>query len=691
MVWWRVPATTRQQEQEAPRSGALTEKGFRLDIQGIRGFALILVLLCHASVPWAEGGFVGLDIFFVLSGFLITGLILAEIDKTGTVSIVRFYARRARRLLPLAVTVLIVILVGALVLFSSIRTEEVSGDVIAAALYFVNWRFMAQAVDYFAFEDPNVSPVQHYWSLSVEEQFYLVWPLLVLAVLVVARRRGLGHRGLLAVLIGTLTIGSFAYGVWFSEVSTQQAYFSTLSRGWEIGVGCALALVLPAGLRMPRLLATVLSGGAIAALAWMTLTFRDDIPYPGWYALVPTMATAAWIVAGTAVTAAAPIRLFSLAPMQYLGKISYAWYLWHWPALVFAAKIFGPLSVTDSVLVTLAAWVPTIVSHHLIEERFRRSSTLARRPGLSLRVGATFTVTAVALAVTFSAVQPSVPVASGEQAVGARVLERGEAPQQEAVAIRPDLAKAEDDRGLPFEEGCHIKNDDRVESPECAYGDLRSDTTVVVFGDSHGLQYAPGMIALAERRGWRLESLTRAGCTVALVQLKPRCDQWRENTLRRIARTRPALVVVTTGTMDRYEVRAEDGTRLSREESQPLLERGMEETLRRLKATGAKVAVIRDQPRLPFDPIDCVAGNLESLDQCAFSPDRPVDYAFDARAARRVPGVKLIDPMPLLCPQRICPSVVGNVLVYRNTYHLTATFAATLDRWLGRKLPRLRG
>lgn len=689
MVWQRVPATTRQREAGAPRSGALTDSGFRLDVQGIRGFALVLVLLCHASVPWAEGGFVGLDVFFVLSGFLITGLILAEIDRTGTVSIVAFYARRARRLLPLAVTVLVVILAGALALFSSVRTEEVSGDVIAAALYVVNWRFMAQAVDYFAFEDPSVSPVQHYWSLSVEEQFYLVWPLLVLGALTVARRRGLGHRGLLAVLVGTLTIGSFAYGVWFSEAAAQQAYFSTLARGWELGVGCALALILPAGLRMPRALATLLSGGAIAALAWMTLTFRDDIPYPGWYALVPTLATAAWIVAGTAVTATAPIRLFSLPPLQYLGRISYAWYLWHWPALVFAAKVLGPLSVTESVLVTLAAWVPTIVSHHLVEERFRRSPTLAGRPGLSLRIGAAFTVTALALAVTLSAVQPRVPVASGKEAPGARVLERGEPPQQRAEAIRPDLTRAEDDRGRPFEEGCHIKGDDRVESPACAYGDLRSDTTVVLFGDSHGLQYAPGMIALAQRRGWRLESLTRAGCTVALVALRPRCDRWREHTLRRIERTRPALVVVTTGTLGRYQVRDADGDRLSRKASQPLLERGMVRTLRRLKATGAKVAVIRDQPRLPFDPIDCVAANLESLDRCAFAPDRPSDLAFDARAARRVRGVRLIDPVPLLCPQGTYPSVIGNVLVYRNTYHLTATFAATLDRWLERRLPRV--
>ncbi|HEX5087498.1 MAG TPA: acyltransferase, partial [Nocardioides sp.] len=301
----------------ATESTATPRLRHRDDVQGLRAIAVLTVIASHASVPYLDGGFVGVDVFFVISGFLISKLLFREAERTGRISIPSFYARRARRILPAATLVTLATVVASAIWLSAVDLLAVAKDALWAVFFAANIHFAAIGTDYFAQEEPP-SPLQHYWSLSVEEQFYLVWPLLVLAVLVVARRRGLGHRGLLAVLIGTLTIGSFAYGVWFSEVSTQQAYFSTLSRGWEIGVGCALALVLPAGLRMPRLLATVLSGGAIAALVWMTLTFRDDIPYPGWYALVPTMATAAWIVAGTAVTAAAPIRLFSLAPMQYL-------------------------------------------------------------------------------------------------------------------------------------------------------------------------------------------------------------------------------------------------------------------------------------------------------------------------------------------------------------------------------------
>jgi peptidoglycan/LPS O-acetylase OafA/YrhL len=174
------------------RPAATTERGMRLEIQGVRGLALVLVLLCHADVPFAVGGFVGLDVFFVLSGFLITGLIVSELDRTGSLSFARFYGRRAKRLLPLAAFVLAVVVAGSLAIFPPVRSEEAASDVIASALYFVNWHFIGESVDYFAFEGASISPVQHYWSLSVEEQFYLVWPPLLVLSGLWARKRGRG-------------------------------------------------------------------------------------------------------------------------------------------------------------------------------------------------------------------------------------------------------------------------------------------------------------------------------------------------------------------------------------------------------------------------------------------------------------------------------------------------------------------
>lgn len=680
--------TDRHRARLPARSGALTDKGFRLDIQGIRGFALVLVLACHAGLPWAEGGFVGLDVFFVLSGFLITGLLLAEVQRTGRLSLLKFYGRRARRLLPLAITVLAVIVAGSSLLFGSLRSFQVAGDVVAASLYFANWRFMSEAVDYFAFDDPAISPVQHYWSLSVEEQFYLLWPLLIVAVLASARRRGWRPRALLWPVVASLTLASFAYGVWFSHMDSQQAYFSTLGRVWQLGVGCMLALALPAGLRLARPVATLLGAGGLAVLAWATIAFQDDIPYPGWYGLLPTLAAAAIIVAGTSASMSWPIRALCTRPMQYLGRISYAWYLWHWPALVFAAAIWGDMSPVAEVGVTLAAWLPAIVSHHLIEEPFRHSRVLARRPRRAIAFGLSCTAAAVGLGLGLAALQTTVPTARGNQAVGARAVDGGEPVQRTARALSPDVRRAEHDRGLAFRDGCHLKNTGRTDPPRCVYGDRRSGTTVVNFGDSHGLQYFPAMRELSERREWRLVNLTRAGCTVADVEFKRRCDEWRRRALARIEREGPDLVVVHHGTDFAYEV-VTGGERLGRRASWKPLEDGLLRTLRRLRATGARVVLVRDIASAPPGVLECVADNVDDLRACAFVPRRSEEAAFDARAARRVPGVDVVDPLEILCPDGRCPAVMGNVVVYRNAYHLTATFARTLAPWLGRRLPEV--
>ena len=676
----------------APVSAAQTARGFRRDIQGIRGVALILVLGCHAELPRFAGGFVGLDVFYVLSGFLITGLILTEIERTGRVSLRDFYARRARRLLPLAVTVLVVTLLGALALLSTPRLHQVSDDVLAAAVYVANWNFMAQQVDYFAFEDGAISPVQHYWSLSVEEQFYIAWPILLLGLALLAARWRLSRRGVLLAVLGGLGGASLAYGVWFSGADPGKAYFSTLTRGWELALGGLLAVVLPAGLRMPRAVAGALAGGGIAVLLATTALYAQTIPYPGWAAVAPTLATAAVIVGGTSAVLTAPVRLLAAAPLQWLGKISYAWYLWHWPAIVFAAELWGPLTVGDRVLATLAAGIPTVVTHHLIEERFRRSRTLAARPRRAIALGSGCTAAAVALALLVVAARPGLEAAPADQVPGAKAART--VLQEQVRAIRPTPADARDDRGLLFDDGCLVKGKNR-ESPRCVYGDRESDTTVVLFGDSHALQYAPALRRIAERRGWRLVGLMRASCPVGDVDYQPTCNAWRANTMRRILRReRPDLVVVSSSTDKRFRVKV-NGTRLSRTASQPLLEAGYARTFRRLTRAGARVAVLRDQARAPFEVAECVSEHPDALRRCAFAPKRNHAFAFDVRGARKARSrVRVIDPIDVLCPRtdgrRLCPAVIGDVLVLRDTYHLSATFAATLDRWLEARLPPVR-
>jgi len=671
--------------KERPLSGARTGKGFRLDIQGVRGFALVLVLACHAGVPGMAGGFVGLDIFFVLSGFLITGLILTELDRRGTVSIGRFYARRAKRLLPLAVTVLAVTVVGSALLLSPLQSREVAGDVVAATFYFVNWHFIAESVDYFAFDETLTSPVQHYWSLSVEEQFYLIWPVTLGLGALAARRLGWGMRRTIAMLIVPIGIASLLYSIQYTPTDPRSAYFSSLTRIWELALGGVLALVLPAGLRMPRAASALLAGAGLATLVVATLAFSGETPYPGWRALLPTLATVAIIVAGTAQAASGPIRLLTRTPLQYLGKISYAWYLWHWPVVIFAGALWGHLSTPALVLATLASGIPAVLSHYAIEEPFRRSRSLGRRPRRALALGATCTATAAFLAIGLQWSNPPVPTASPELARGAQAVGPENPAKRSVEALRPAPAEAPADKGALFDDGCVLLHDD-TDSPECAYGNPDAETTVVVFGDSHALQWFPPLRELAERRDWRLVGLVRAGCVVGAVAYERPCNVWRRKAMRRIVREeRPDLVVVSNSTGRRYQVVSE-GKRLNRRASQPLLIAGFAKTLRRLKRTGAEVAVIRDQQLAPFSPPECVSENRDELSRCVFHSRRKRSRAFDAIGAARA-RVRLIDPNGILCPRYRCPTVIGNVLVYRDTYHLSATFARTLTPWLRRHLP----
>ena len=385
-------------EQEAGRR-------FRPDIEGLRAVAIVAVLLCHAGVPFLAGGYVGVDVFFVISGYLITRLLLGELDRSGTISLRGFYARRAKRLLPLSAVLLATVGVLSMILLSPLRNTEVAGDIIASALYVANWHFAAQSVDYFA-QGLEPSPVLHLWSLAIEEQFYLVWPGLMLATTWLWRRRGRSVRPVLWVVLALIFAGSLAYGIFLTEDKPAFAYFDTFARAWELGLGAALALI-GTTVRLPRLGAVALGWAGIAAIVYASFSFTGETAFPGTAALVPTLGAGALILSGTALAASArgvtrprfgAGWILSLPPVRYVGRISYSWYLWHWPFLVFAAAIWGPrLSVAAGLAAVAASWVPTQLTHTLIEDPVRRAPMLKRMPNRAIALG--LTCTAVALAV----------------------------------------------------------------------------------------------------------------------------------------------------------------------------------------------------------------------------------------------------------------------------------------------------
>ncbi len=372
---------------------------FRPDVEGLRAVAVTLVVLFHAGVPGLAGGYVGVDVFFVVSGFLITSLMLREVRRTGDLSLIDFYARRARRLLPAAAVVLVATLLASYHWLGFLRGDEIAGDVVWSALFAANFRFTAEGVDYLASQGAP-SPVQHFWSLAVEEQFYLVWPA-VIALLI-----WLGLRWAIGYWLAAAVVASLAYSIW--ETGTW-SYFSPLTRAWELGAGCLLALAAPRLDRIPYRWATALAGTGLALIVVAALTFDDATPFPGYAAVLPVLAT-------VLVLAGRGDSVLGRWPLVWLGRLSYSFYLWHWPVLIIAEQAYGePLPASTRALLILGALGLAVITYFGVEEPVRRSRTLRRSPVLTLSLAAWLIVAPLVAARWQTSTSPGAEAGTGAE------------------------------------------------------------------------------------------------------------------------------------------------------------------------------------------------------------------------------------------------------------------------------------
>ncbi len=364
------------------------DSGFRPDIEGLRAVAILTVLTHHAGMP-LHGGFIGVDIFFVISGFLITGLLVNELWSTGTISWSRFVGRRIRRLLPAAVLVLVATSFVSFFVVPGLRRREIGVDIAASAAYVVNWVFARREVDYLA-SDARPSPVQHFWSLAVEEQFYVLWPVLLIVLALVVRRPS---RRVVLTALGVLVATSFAWSIWFSDTSPRPAFFTTTTRVWELGLGALLAVAL-AGRPRP---ASPLRGSA--ALGWAALVtllavaalLPEGIDWPGAWALLATVPTAVLLWVGWQGGAGGPVRVLGWRPMVWIGGLSYSIYLWHWPFIVLGEWTADAVGTTlpgwGKAALAVASIVPAWLSWRFVETPIHHGPWLRERPRALLASG----------------------------------------------------------------------------------------------------------------------------------------------------------------------------------------------------------------------------------------------------------------------------------------------------------------
>ena len=627
---------------------------FKSEIQGLRGVAILLVVLYHAGVPYVSAGYIGVDVFFVISGFLITGLLLREQETSGRIDLGEFFARRMRRLLPAAILLIAFVVVTSHVVYPPLERQPIHSAARAAAVYLANLWFAGRAIDYLA-GDASSNPLLHMWSLAVEEQFYIVWPILIAAVVRFGSASTLRQR-LLAV-VGSVTLVSFLYCLWMTWQSQPWAFFGTPFRAWEFGLG---ALVAIAGARLQAL---PQSGMRALGFAGMALVIGGAllIPrhglFPGFLALAPSVGTAMVL---SSLLGSAPSLLGWLLrawPLVRLGDISYSLYLWHWPLLVFAAVIwpqFDSLVVCLTVLVALGA---AVLSYHAVENpiRFHRRLVLSKRLSLGWLSGAS-----IALAIGTSV------LVQAERSDGATT------PDRFAVAQR-DIPRV-------YRDGCH-GNFDATDLPPCVYGHREGSRSVVLFGDSHAAQWFPALERLALDHEWRLMSLTKSSCpafdvlvtSTAKRREYTECEQWRSRMVRRIIDARPGIVFIGNS---------------SRHYASPVeWEAGMRRTIKRFTDAGIAIAILRDTPWPGFDTTQCLARlhwrGGDSTEPCSFGRSRAMTdglqtYEAELRGIAEFHAVHLMDFTLTICPHDDCRAERDGVLLYSDAHHLTTHFVERL-------------
>lgn len=679
----------------------------RADIQGLRALAVLLVVLAHAGVGFLPGGFVGVDVFFVLSGFLITGLLLAEVLATGRVSLIDFYVRRARRILPAAALTLLATDIAAFFLLNFLRARDTVHDSLYTAVFAANFRFAARGMDYFAQTDPP-SPLLHYWSLAVEEQFYLVWPALLSIVIfglaLARRRRRAGRPRSLPLLVVVVLLSGISLGwsVHLTATLPVAAYFSPLTRAWELGLGCALAVGAATLMRVPSRGRLVMGWAGLLAIVTAAVMFSERTPFPGFAALLPTVGTALAIAAGIGDrhSRLAVARLFALRPLCFIGDRSYAFYLWHWPVLILADQYVGyELSVTVKLGLLAGAFLLSCVSYALVENPIRRRARSRRATGAVFGVSMAGVLVTAVLCLTaiardeqrFNAPVASAPLmtpTSGPVATPTPALVSYRTPNGSELVL-PDVVAAVEAarRGDPIPSGltppigrltsvppkyvlprgCSSRGDSsRVTSKICHLGDTTSRKTIVLVGDSHAMMWLPAVLELAFRDGWNVIPLLRTGCRPdrwVTNEGPESCRVWYRWALRKVRLLHPRITLIGGSIGERPSTAV------------PAAADGTIAMARELAPYGA-VVVIGDPEGLRERPADCLLASHASMATCTTTWPPSTLEAYDRVAAttRRL-GVGFIPTRGFFCFQRQCPTVIGTTIAYWDTSHITATYA----------------
>ena len=652
----------------------MTRRNYRSDMEGLRGLLIVLVVLFHAGVRWTAGGFVGVDVFFVISGFFITGVLLHEHEDNGRIDLTRFYGQRALRLAPAFLVVLLVTLAAVMWLYAPIDRAPIMASARSIAFYSGNAEFARNTVDYFA---AGQNPLLHTWSLAVEEQFYLVWPLLIVVLMFAVRARtgdayfrsDRTERRWLVSGIALAGLVSLFASLSLTATSPPQAFFSLWTRIWEFALGGVVCLLLDDDIAMGTGAGTALQFGGLVAIGFGVVTFDRITPYPGLAALVPALGGVALIVGGARAPGGAITRVLSARSLQWLGRMSYAWYLWHWPLVGIASVLDPRIGVPGKLAWSAAALVLAWITYHAIERPARDGRLRIARHWVPLASLAASGVVAL--------------LAHGGMGMAER--QASSAEQSVFAAARAD----------------HMSHDcwgTTVNEPKgaCEFGDTGSSTTIALLGDSHAEHWLGGLDRAGRANGWKIAAMVKAGCPVADIptlmhyrfkRYYTECTQYRAAMLQRIIAMRPSAIILSS--WDHYI--PADGADADWEVTPSRWRDGLRKTYERLAETGIPVVVIRGTPRTWFDVPACLsrrAAHLPMATDCTYGRSQslsPVALRAQNDAARGLP-IRFVDINDAICSAAMCAPVRNGVVVFTDDNHLTASFSRSVAPLLGQRI-----
>jgi peptidoglycan/LPS O-acetylase OafA/YrhL len=618
-----------------------------------------------------SGGFVGVDVFFVLSGFLITGLLAREVTSTGDVDLGEFYARRARRLLPAFLVVVIATIALALWIYAPIDQRPIAAHARNVALHYGNVAFAREAVDYHA---SSGNPFLHTWSLAVEEQFYIIWPLLFVVLARLENGEPTTARMTRRLGIGIAVTGalSFIVSLWLTRAAQPWAFFGMPTRIWEFALGGLISFDAARLSKISTKSGTLLQASGLAAIAGASLFYNQATPYPGLAAVVPVLGTAALLVGGMATPAGAITRGLGTSVLRWFGRVSYSWYLWHWPLVGLGAVIDWRIGVAGRLAWSGVALVLAVLTLRFVEEPARHSSWLRER---------SYSLNLVALGASLSAVL----IAYGAMLVAQR---RVSSPAQRFYAAA---------RKDGMEHDCWGSLLENATAP-CVFGDRNAKETVVLMGDSHAEHWLPAVDRMGKERGWKVIAMVKPACPVADIpelvngRLKRRyteCTTWRRAMLRRIVGLRPMAVILSS-----YDHYMPARGKLAESGVTPATWRdGLRRTYSLLSFARINTIVMRDVPQPGFDVPACLsrraAGAPFRMRECEYDRDESVSpraIAAQNEAARGLDRVAFVDMTDRLCARSPCAVALRGTVVYRDDDHLTATFSRAEAPVLGARI-----